>query len=100
MTTLDFNSESTLGIHTAYANEYHPYEMIPVSRISSPLALIPAYSNVVKKALWISVSFDHVQILVTVRLQNKKTYQGFSFSRALSLRISSMTTWGMNEADG
>jgi hypothetical protein len=64
MLTLEFDSESTLGIHTAYANEYHPYEMIPISRISSPLALISAYSNVVKKALWISVSFDHVQILI------------------------------------
>ncbi|KAG1900836.1 uncharacterized protein F5891DRAFT_1225460 [Suillus fuscotomentosus] len=51
--------ESTLGIHTSYANDYHPYEIIPVSRITSPLALIPVHSNIVKKHLWISVSFDH-----------------------------------------
>ncbi|KAG1888094.1 hypothetical protein F4604DRAFT_1916005 [Suillus subluteus] len=56
--------ESTLGIHTSYSNEYHPYEIIPVSRIASPLALIPVYSNVIKKSLWIAVLFDHVQDLV------------------------------------
>ncbi|KAG1854527.1 hypothetical protein F4604DRAFT_1932794 [Suillus subluteus] len=51
--------ESTLGIHTSYMDEYHPYEIIPVSRIVCPLALIPAYSNIVGKKLWIAVSFDH-----------------------------------------
>ncbi|KAG1734538.1 hypothetical protein EDD22DRAFT_1011418 [Suillus occidentalis] len=66
--------ESTLGIHTSYANNYHPYEIIPVSRIASPLALIPVHSNIVKKHLWISVSFDHVQNSVMVSTRRQLTF--------------------------
>ncbi|KAG2126265.1 uncharacterized protein EDB93DRAFT_1257640 [Suillus bovinus] len=54
--------EHTLGIHTSYANEFLPHEVIPVSRIVCPLALIPVHSNIIKKNLWVSVSFDHVQL--------------------------------------
>ncbi|KAG2346616.1 hypothetical protein BDR05DRAFT_974579 [Suillus weaverae] len=50
---------STLGIHISYANEFGPYEIIPVSNIECPLALIPVHSAIIKKDLWIAVSFDH-----------------------------------------
>lgn len=53
-------SASTLGIHTTYANQFHPAEVVPISRIVGPLALIPVYSRIINKDLWISVSFDHV----------------------------------------
>ncbi|KAG2083121.1 uncharacterized protein F5147DRAFT_783022 [Suillus discolor] len=49
---------STLGIHVSYT-ELGPQEVIPVSRIECPLALIPVYSNIIKKDLWITISFDH-----------------------------------------
>lgn len=52
-------SASTLGIHVSYT-ELGPQEVIPVSRIECPLALIPVYSNIIKKDLWITISFDHV----------------------------------------
>ncbi|KAG1888658.1 hypothetical protein F4604DRAFT_1877216 [Suillus subluteus] len=50
---------STLRIHVSYANEFGPYEIIPVSNIKCPLALIPVHSAIIKKDLWIAVSFDH-----------------------------------------
>ncbi|KAG1774897.1 hypothetical protein EV702DRAFT_1237500 [Suillus placidus] len=50
---------STLGIHVSYANEFGPYEIIPISNIECPLALIPVHSAIIKKDLWIAVSFDH-----------------------------------------
>ncbi|KAG1736440.1 uncharacterized protein EDB91DRAFT_1250062 [Suillus paluster] len=53
----DLNA-STLGIHVSYA-ELGPQEVIPVSWIECPLALIPVYSNIIKKDLWITISFDH-----------------------------------------
>ncbi|KAG2129521.1 hypothetical protein BD769DRAFT_1627963 [Suillus cothurnatus] len=49
---------STLGIHISYT-ELGPQEVVPVSWIECPLALIPVHSNVLKKDLWITVSFDH-----------------------------------------
>ncbi|KAG1749066.1 uncharacterized protein EDB91DRAFT_1244855 [Suillus paluster] len=49
---------STLGIHVSYT-ELGPQEVVPVSQIECPLALIPVHSNVLKKDLWITVSFDH-----------------------------------------
>lgn len=55
-------SEHPLGIHTSYANEFLPHEVVPVSRIVCPLVLIPVHSNIIKKNLWVSVSFDHVQL--------------------------------------
>lgn len=53
-------SASTLGIHVSYEGQFGPFEMIPVSRIDCPLALIPIFSQRIGRALWISVSFDHV----------------------------------------
>ncbi|KAG2061047.1 hypothetical protein BDR06DRAFT_993204 [Suillus hirtellus] len=53
---------STLGIHVSYT-ELGPQEVVPVSRIECPLALIPVHSNILKKDLWITVSFDHSQNL-------------------------------------
>ncbi|KAG1718620.1 hypothetical protein EDB19DRAFT_1899167 [Suillus lakei] len=52
---------STLGIHVSYT-ELGPQEVVPVSRIECPLALIPVHSNILKKDLWITVSFDHVSL--------------------------------------
>ncbi|KAG1731002.1 hypothetical protein EDB19DRAFT_2010037 [Suillus lakei] len=52
---------STLGIHVSYT-ELGPQEVVPVSQIKCPLALIPVHSNVLKKDLWITVSFDHVSL--------------------------------------
>ncbi|KAL0948125.1 hypothetical protein HGRIS_010742 [Hohenbuehelia grisea] len=49
---------STLGIHTSYANEFCAYEVIPVAKIDSPLALIPIRSSRIQRDLWVSVSFD------------------------------------------
>ncbi|KAG2335647.1 hypothetical protein BDR05DRAFT_898020, partial [Suillus weaverae] len=60
----DLNA-STLGIHVSYA-ELGPQEVIPVSRIECPLALIPVYSNIIKKDLWITISFDHVSVQITL----------------------------------
>ncbi|KAG2050544.1 hypothetical protein BDR06DRAFT_998615 [Suillus hirtellus] len=53
---------STLGIHVLYT-ELGPQEVVPVSRIECPLALIPVHSNILKKDLWITISFDHSQNL-------------------------------------
>ncbi|KAG1737091.1 uncharacterized protein EDB91DRAFT_1249738 [Suillus paluster] len=53
----DLNA-STLSIHVSYA-ELGPQEVIPVSWIKCPLALIPVYSNIIKKDLWITILFDH-----------------------------------------
>ncbi|KAG0698529.1 hypothetical protein DFH29DRAFT_877950 [Suillus ampliporus] len=60
----DLNA-STLGIHVSYA-ELGPQEVIPVSWIECPLALIPVYSNIIKKDLWITISFDHVSVQITL----------------------------------
>ncbi|KAF9461453.1 hypothetical protein BDZ94DRAFT_1310595 [Collybia nuda] len=51
---------STLGIHTTYANEFDAPEVVSISKIDSPLALILVHSRVLQKDLCISVSFDHV----------------------------------------
>ncbi|KAG1725027.1 hypothetical protein EDB19DRAFT_1897829 [Suillus lakei] len=51
---------STLGIHVSYANEFGPYKIIPISNIECPLALIPVHLAIIKKDLWIAVSFDHL----------------------------------------
>jgi hypothetical protein len=53
-------SASTLGIHISYANAFSDYEIIPISMIDAPLALIPIYSTKIQRDLWVSVSFDHV----------------------------------------
>ncbi|KAF9460581.1 hypothetical protein BDZ94DRAFT_1311348 [Collybia nuda] len=50
---------STLGIHTTYADWFDAPKIIPISRINSPLALIPIHSQRIQKDLWVSVSFDH-----------------------------------------
>jgi hypothetical protein len=57
------HSSSVLGIYVSYANAYSAYEIIPVSLIDSPLALIPVRSQHIARDLWISVSFDHVRII-------------------------------------
>ncbi|KAG2757569.1 hypothetical protein P692DRAFT_20711205 [Suillus brevipes Sb2] len=64
---------STLGIHISYT-ELGPQEVVPVSRIECPLALIPVHSNVLKKDLWITVSFDHVslQTVITTLIQQSQ----------------------------
>ncbi|KII86134.1 hypothetical protein PLICRDRAFT_115269 [Plicaturopsis crispa FD-325 SS-3] len=51
---------STLGIHVSYAERFHPHEMIPVSIIEGPLALVPIHSERIHQDLWVSISFDHV----------------------------------------
>jgi len=60
-------SASTLGIHVSYT-ELGPQEVVPVSWIECPLALIPVHSNVLKKDLWITVSFDHVSLQTVITL--------------------------------
>ncbi|KAG2092682.1 hypothetical protein BD769DRAFT_1631822 [Suillus cothurnatus] len=57
---------STLGIHVSYT-ELGPQEVVPVSWIECPLALIPVHLNVLKKDLWITVSFDHGLIFLWAR---------------------------------
>ncbi|KAF8837311.1 hypothetical protein BDN67DRAFT_991807 [Paxillus ammoniavirescens] len=47
-----------LGYYLSYANTFHNIEIIPSSTIASPVAIVPAYSQVIKKDVWISVSFD------------------------------------------
>jgi len=58
-------SASILGIHVSYANEFHDYEVVPVSVIDAPLTLIPIHSNIIHRDLWVSISFDHVSYSTT-----------------------------------
>jgi hypothetical protein len=51
-------SADLLGIYVSYADVYHVPEIIPITRIDSPLALIPIYSQVIRHKLWVTVSFD------------------------------------------
>ncbi|KAH9921364.1 hypothetical protein B0H21DRAFT_701660 [Amylocystis lapponica] len=51
---------SILGIHVSYAGDLGDYEVIPVSNIEAPLALIPVQSARLQRELWVSISFDHV----------------------------------------
>jgi len=60
--TTFFYSSSTLGIYVSYADSFSPYEIIPISLVDSPLALIPIHLNKINWDLWISISFDHVCI--------------------------------------
>ncbi|KAG1736380.1 hypothetical protein EDD22DRAFT_982388 [Suillus occidentalis] len=53
---------STLGIHVSYM-ELGPQEMVPVSWIECPLALIPVHSNILKK--------DLLQIVITLVQQSQ-----------------------------
>jgi hypothetical protein len=46
------HSSSVLGIYVSYANAYSAYEIIPVSLIDSPLALIPVRSQHIARDLW------------------------------------------------
>ncbi|KAJ3911125.1 hypothetical protein F5877DRAFT_20391, partial [Lentinula edodes] len=51
---------TVLGIHTSFANDFGPLEVIPAADIDCPLALIPVPHFTSQRELWISVSFDHV----------------------------------------
>ncbi|KZT29817.1 hypothetical protein NEOLEDRAFT_1055472 [Neolentinus lepideus HHB14362 ss-1] len=55
---------STLGIHVSYADKFAEYEVIPVDRIDTPVALIPIFSKQIQSPLWVSISFDHVRISI------------------------------------
>lgn len=68
-------SASTLGIHTTYADQFDPPEIIPISKIDSPLALIPIHSQRIQKDLWVSVSFDHVSTIFYVVKKASRSLQ-------------------------
>ncbi|KAF9455543.1 hypothetical protein BDZ94DRAFT_1179759, partial [Collybia nuda] len=53
---------SLLGIHVSYANAFEELEVIPISAVDAPLALIPIHSRKIHQDLWVSGSFDHVNI--------------------------------------
>ncbi|KAH9940309.1 hypothetical protein B0H21DRAFT_697685, partial [Amylocystis lapponica] len=57
---------STLGIHVSYAGDLGDYEIIPVSRIDAPLALIPVLLTTLQREIWISISFDHVMLHLVI----------------------------------
>ncbi|KAG1794952.1 uncharacterized protein BJ212DRAFT_1528927 [Suillus subaureus] len=67
---------STLGIHVPYT-ELGPQEVVPVSRIKCPLALISVHLNVLKKDLWITVSFDHVSLQTVLLYNSLKKFVGW-----------------------
>jgi hypothetical protein len=56
-------SAQILGIYVSYANKFEDPEIIPVSALEVPLALVPVYSQRLQQDLWISISFDHVTFL-------------------------------------
>jgi hypothetical protein len=53
-------SATTLGIYISHADTYGDFEVIPVSIIDAPLALIPVHLHRTNQDLWISISFDRV----------------------------------------
>ncbi|KAJ3858263.1 hypothetical protein EV359DRAFT_87992 [Lentinula novae-zelandiae] len=53
---------TVLGIHTSFANDFGPLEVIPAADIDCPLALIPVPHFTSQRELWISVSFDHASV--------------------------------------
>jgi hypothetical protein len=67
------SSSSILGIHASFANDFHDHEIIAASAISCPLALIPVHFQTIQRDVWISVSFDHVSMLLCIWYELKKT---------------------------
>ncbi|KIJ07324.1 hypothetical protein PAXINDRAFT_182502 [Paxillus involutus ATCC 200175] len=65
-----------LGYYLSYANTFHNIEIIPSSTIASPVAIVPAYSQVIKKDVWISVSFDRVSWSSTLTKSNNCLQSG------------------------
>jgi hypothetical protein len=53
-------SAAILGIQVVNSNLFEDYEVVPISRIDCPLALIPIHSRLIQRDLWVCVSFDHV----------------------------------------
>ena len=53
-------SSTIIGISVSYADEFNPLEIIPVSSIVSPLALVSCHSHQLDRHLWFAISLDRV----------------------------------------
>lgn len=62
------DSCSILGIHVSYAELFHDAEVIPVTQFDAPLALIPIHSDAIDKDLWITISLDRVNVVLSLNI--------------------------------